>query len=33
MQRDALELFMQIDDEVGAARTYNNMGYPIQKKA
>jgi len=32
MQRDALELFMQIDDEVGAARTYNNMGYLFRRK-
>ena len=32
MQREALNLFMEISDEVGAARTYNNMGYLLRRK-
>ena len=31
MHRKALELFISIGDAVGAARSYNNMGYILRR--
>ena len=32
MHRDALEIFIKLKDAIGAARSYNNMGYILRRK-
>lgn len=33
MHRKALELFIELDDAIGAARSYNNMGYILRRNS